>query len=159
VEARLAFTLDELASVGEADPADPARRPEDTAVGRRPGPFRRFRASNGWAVWVGRNGRENDRLVREARPWDLWLHARDVPGAHVVLRLPGRGVRAPDEAVLEAAKLAALYSRAAGDAGVDVLVAEAGRVRKPKGASPGRVLVTGERVVRVRPAAPRQEGR
>lgn len=147
LEARLAATLAEVEAVRADGAAEARGRDREPAV---EGPYRRLRAANGWPLWVGRNGRENDRLVREARPWDLWFHARDVPGAHVVLRLPAREARVPEAIVLEAAAVAAAHSRAAGEAGVDVLVVEAGRVRKPRGASPGRVVVAGERVVRVR---------
>ncbi|MEW6486850.1 MAG: NFACT RNA binding domain-containing protein [Thermodesulfobacteriota bacterium] len=127
------------------------RRGEEDARGE--GPYRRYVSSDGWAIWVGRNGAENDRLLREARPWDLWLHAREAPGAHVLLRKPGREARPPDRTLAEAAGLAAAHSRLREDAGVEVLVAEAGRVRKPKGAGRGRVVVSGERTLRVAPGA------
>jgi predicted ribosome quality control (RQC) complex YloA/Tae2 family protein len=147
-EARLAETLAELETGGPRR----EREADGTATNRNL-PFLRFSAANGWAIWVGRNGRENDRLLKAARPWDLWLHAREAPGAHVLLRLPGRGAKVPEATVLEAAALAAAYSRRAGETAVEVMVVEAERVRKPKGASPGRALVTGERTVRVRPRA------
>ncbi|MBI5014289.1 MAG: DUF814 domain-containing protein [Deltaproteobacteria bacterium] len=150
LEARLRATLEEIE---REDPGPEAARGGERARVEE-GPYRRFLASNGWPLWVGRNGRENDRLLREARPWDLWFHARESAGAHVVLRLPGKEARVPEAAVSEAASLAAFYSRRSGEGQVDVLVVEAGRVRRPKGASPGRVLVSGERVVRVRPRAP-----
>jgi len=144
---RLEASLAEL----EAGPAprEPREPGGDGDAGA--GPFARYRSSDGWPIWVGRNGRENDRLLREARPWDLWLHARDAPGAHVLVRKPGREARCPERTLLEAAGLAALHSRRGADGAVEVMVIEAGRVRKPKGASPGRVLVAGERTVRVRP--------
>ncbi len=143
---RLEASLREL----EAGPA-PREPGEARGARSRAGPFGRYRSSDGWPIWVGRNGRENDRLLREARPWDLWLHVRDAPGAHVLVRKPGREARCPERTLLEAAGLAALHSRRAADGAVEVMVLEAGRVRKPKGASPGRVLVAGERTVRVRP--------
>jgi predicted ribosome quality control (RQC) complex YloA/Tae2 family protein len=146
LRARIAETETELAG-GKAS-EEPAETGGRVLQGQ---PYRRFRAANGWSIWVGRNGRENDRLLREAKPWDLWLHARDFPGAHVLLRLPGREAKVPEAVVLEAAVLAVRYSRGAGGGSVDVMVAQAGRVRKPKGASPGRVVASGERTVRVRP--------
>lgn len=137
-----------------ADPTageDPIRgdRGEELASG----PFRRYTSSDGWPIWVGRNGPENDRLLRLARPWDLWLHGRDGPGAHVLIRLPGREARVPSRTLTEAAGLAARYSTRAAEGLVDVMVLEAGRVHKPKGAAPGRVVVAGERTVRVPPGA------
>ncbi len=121
--------------------------------GREQRPYRRYVSSDGWPIWVGRNGRENDRLLGEARAWDLWLHVRDAPGGHVLVRKPGREGPVPERTLREAAGLAALHSRRAGEGQVDVMVLEAGRVRKPKGASPGQVLVAGERTVRVAPGA------
>jgi len=117
------------------------------------GPFRRYVSSDGWSIWVGRNGAENDRLLREARPWDLWFHARESPGAHVLLRKPGKEARPPDRTLAEAAGLAALYSRRRGEGSAEVMVAEVSRVRKPKGAGRGRVVVAGERTLRVAPGA------
>ncbi len=122
-----------------------------------PRPFRRYVSSDGWPIWVGRNSRENDRLLREARPWDLWLHVRDAPGAHVLVRKPGREARCPERTLLEAAGLAAAHSRRSADAAVEVMVAEACRVRKPRGAGPGQVVVSGDRTVRVRPGWGRPE--
>lgn len=116
-------------------------------------PFRRYVSSDGWAIWVGRNGVENDRLLREARAWDLWLHARESPGAHVLLRKPGREARPPDRTLAEAAGLAAQHSRRGGDLSVEVMVVEVSRVKKVKGGGRGRVLVSGERSLRVSPGA------
>ncbi|RMG93589.1 MAG: DUF814 domain-containing protein [Candidatus Dadabacteria bacterium] len=145
---RLEEARGELARLGDGAETPEPGRPARAEPGR---PYARYRSSDGWEIWVGRNGRENDRLVREARPWDLWLHARDAAGAHVLVRLPGRDARCPERTLLEAAGLAALRSRRSGEAAVEVMVVEAGRLRKPKGAAPGQVLVHGERTVRVRP--------
>jgi predicted ribosome quality control (RQC) complex YloA/Tae2 family protein len=133
----------------------PEMRPAATTSGKHKaaGPYRRYISSDGLPIWVGRNGRENDRLLRDARPWDLWLHAREAQGAHVLVRKPGREARVPQRSLIEAAGLAALHSRAAGSGGVEVMVAEVARVSKPKGAPPGRVVVAGERTVRVAPGA------
>ncbi|GAB4260319.1 NFACT RNA binding domain-containing protein [Deferrisoma sp.] len=154
---RLGEARGELARLGDGAETPEPGRPARTEPGR---PYARYRSSDGWEIWVGRNGRENDRLVREARPWDLWLHARDAAGAHVLVRLPGRDARCPERTLLEAAGLAALRSRRFGETAVEVMVVEAGRLRKPKGAAPGQVLVHGERTVRVRPGwgTPRAQG-
>ncbi|GAB4279489.1 MAG: NFACT family protein [Deferrisomatales bacterium] len=153
LKARLERTREELAAwrAGAAEaPAIRSSAPEPDAGA---GPFRRFLSSDGWPIWVGRNRVENDRLLRQARGWDLWLHVRDAGGAHVLLRRPGREARVPDRTLAEAAGLAARFSARAGEPGVDVMVVEAARVRKPKGGSPGRVTVSGERTLRVVPGA------
>ena len=94
---------------------------------------------------VGRSAEENDRLVREARPHDLWLHARGVPGAHVVVRTGGREV--PEGVLRQAAQLAAWHSRARGERKVPVSYTEARHLRKPRGAPPGAVILKEESVI------------
>lgn len=111
---------------------------------------RRVTSREGFAVLVGRNSRQNDHLTFEiAAPNDLWLHARGLPGSHVVIRSAGRPVG--EATVLQAAGLAAFYSKGRGEASVDVVVAERRRVRRAPGGRPGMVLVEEERVVRVKP--------
>lgn len=102
-------------------------------------------------VW-GRNPRENDRISRElAAPDDLWFHAHNLPGSHLLLRRAGRGGDIPPEDVLFAASLAAGYSRGRNDSRVEVMVALAQEVKKPKGAKPGLVTVEAFRTVLVEP--------
>ncbi|HAF69888.1 MAG: Putative RNA-binding protein, snRNP like protein [Acetothermia bacterium 64_32] len=98
-----------------------------------------------FTVLVGRSAEENDRLVRQASPNDLWLHARGVPGAHVLLRTGGR--RVPEEVLYKAAQLAAWHSQARGERKVAVSYTEARHVRKPKGAPAGTVILKEESVI------------
>ena len=98
-----------------------------------------------FTVLVGRSAEENDRLVREAQPHDLWLHARGVPGAHVVVRTSGREV--PEGVLRQAARLAAWHSRARGERKVPVSYTEARHLRKPRGAPPGAVILKEESVI------------
>jgi hypothetical protein len=116
-------------------------------------PYRRYRSSDGWLLLVGRNSVENDRLVREAKGWDLWLHARDGAGAHVIVKKPGKDSKVLQRTLAEAAGLAALHSKRSDETAVEVMYVEAERVKKPKGASPGRVLVSGEQTLRIAPGA------
>lgn len=113
-------------------------------------PYRRFEALDGSAVLVGRSAADNDQLTfRHGRPGDLWLHARDVPGSHVLLRPPAG--RDPDgEAMLDAATLAAWHSQARGETTIDVTWTERKHVRKPRGAPPGRVTLARGRTIPVR---------
>jgi predicted ribosome quality control (RQC) complex YloA/Tae2 family protein len=113
----------------------------------------RVTSSDGIPILVGRSARQNDAITfGQARPGDLWLHARNVPGAHVIVRGEGRSV--PERTVAEAARLAAQHSKARHDTAVDVIVTERRHVRRIPGAPPGLVTVSGERVLRVRPASP-----
>jgi predicted ribosome quality control (RQC) complex YloA/Tae2 family protein len=127
------------------------RRRAVQRVDQTKGP-RRVASREGYAILVGRNSRQNEQLTFEtAAPDDLWLHARGLPGAHVVIRTGGRPVG--DDTVQQAAGLAAYYSKGQTEAFVDVIVVERRRVRRAPGGRPGMVLVEGERVMRVRPQA------
>jgi predicted ribosome quality control (RQC) complex YloA/Tae2 family protein len=130
---------------GAPRPAPPRRDREEP-----PAPYRTFQSLAGLPILVGKGAEENDRLtVRVARGNDLWLHARGRSGAHVVLRL-GKG-KAPDqESVLDAAHLAAHFSDARGEPGVEVAYTRAKHVRKPRGAAPGAVTYSQERVLPLR---------
>ncbi|WP_019949294.1 NFACT RNA binding domain-containing protein [Hymenobacter aerophilus] len=116
-------------------------------------PFKTFEDS-GFTILVGRNAQNNDLLTqRYAHKDDLWLHAKDVTGSHVVIRQrPGQPVPAP---VLErAAQLAAWYSKRQNDSLCPVTYTPKKYVRKPRGAKPGQVAIEREKVLLVVPANP-----
>jgi len=148
-EARVlaARDLDEL-DAGSAPSAAPPRE-------RAPGGARHYLTARGLSVLVGRGARENHRLTFSvAGPEDLWLHARDVPGAHVILRDPEG--RAAAEDVREAAEVAAFFSDARSQAQADVHVARRKHVRAARGGR-GRVRIAHSDTLRVAPRDP--EGR
>ena len=100
---------------------------------------RRYFSSDGYEVLVGRAARDNDNLTfKIAKPNDLWLHAADYPGSHVVVRNPTRK-DIPHRTLVEAAQLAAHFSRANKDPKVDVHYTQRKFLSKPKGAAPGLV--------------------
>ncbi len=136
---------------GEAGPAGPAGAERGPRAGApRPRlPYRSFRSMSGAQILVGRGARDNDTLtLRVARGNDVWLHARGVQGAHVIL--PGAG-DAPDARALgDAALLAAHFSSARGADFAEVAWTRRKHVRKPKGAAPGAVVFSQEKTVRVR---------
>jgi predicted ribosome quality control (RQC) complex YloA/Tae2 family protein len=116
-------------------------------------PFKVFEDS-GFTILVGRNAQNNDLLTqRYAHKEDLWLHAKDVSGSHVVVRHRA-GHTVPEPVVERAAQLAAWYSRRQHDSLCPVTVTPKKFVRKPKGALPGQVVVEREKVVLVVPANP-----
>jgi hypothetical protein len=118
-------------------------------------PLRRYLTSRGLDVLVGRSARENQHLTfRVARPEDVWLHARDVPGAHVILRDAEGRAGAVD--LREAAELAAFFSEARKEGQVDVHATRRKHVRPARG-GPGRVYVSHSETLRVAPRDP--EGR
>lgn len=113
--------------------------------------FRTYRSSGGLEIWVGRGAASNDELTfRAAAPEDVWLHARDATGAHVVLRWR-RPEPPPARDLEEAALLAAWHSRARGSTLVPVDWTRRKYVRKPRGGAPGLVVVQRCKTVMVRP--------
>jgi predicted ribosome quality control (RQC) complex YloA/Tae2 family protein len=112
---------------------------------------RRYRSSDGYEILVGRAARDNDQLTfRIARPQDLWLHAADYPGSHVIVRNPTRA-DIPHRTIIEAAQLAAAFSQARRDAKVDVHYTQRKFLSKPKGAAPGLVRMSSFRSITVEP--------
>ena len=118
-------------------------------------PYRAFTIHDGLRAWVGRGAGDNDALtLHHARPHHVWLHARGVAGAHVVVALD-KGRSCNPEALLDAATLAAHFSDARGEPVVEVQHTERRYVRKPKGAAVGAVVLERERVLRLRVEAER----
>ena len=99
-------------------------------------------SSDGYDIYVGKNNTQNDQLTFHfAEPGDIWMHANDIPGSHVILRSGGRSMdEIPDRAFEEAASLAAWYSagRQQGKVEIDYLLRR--NVKKPGGAKPGFVV-------------------
>ncbi len=123
---------------------------DDTpAAGTEP-PFKRY-AIQGFEVFVGRNAKNNDLLTqRYARKDDLWLHARDVAGSHVVIRHQA-GKKFPAPVIEKAAQLAAYYSKRRTDSLCPVIVTPKKFVRKTRDLAEGQVIVEKEEVVLVVP--------
>ncbi len=155
---QLAADLGLAADRGEIDAVRSAlvdagylRQPSPPSIAPAKGP-RRVTSREGYAILVGRNSRQNEQITFEvAGADDLWLHARGLPGSHVIIRCGGRPVS--EETVRQAAGLAAYYSKGQGEAAVDVMIVERRRVHRAPGGRPGMVFVDGERVVRVKPQA------
>ena len=132
---------------GRAPASGGANKAKPSALDRS---SRRFTTVDGREVRVGRGAEANDRLTfGAARGDDLWLHARGASGAHVVLRLE-RGEAPPQEALLDAAHLAAFHSGARRDDKVEVVYTRARYVKRVKGAPAGRVGVSHERTMLLR---------
>ncbi len=125
-----------------------ARRGEKPERPRRP--YLEYVGSHGGKILVGRGAVDNDRLtLRVARPQDVWLHARGVAGAHVVVPM-AKGVTVAPELLVDAATLAAHHSDARGETLVEVAWTERRYVRKPRKSPPGSVLLDRERVIALR---------
>ena len=139
----------DAAEVREALPTDTVPTPGGGDAPTRP--YRVFRSSGGLEIRVGRGARHNDELTfRHAAPGDVWMHAQQSPGAHVVLRWSREG-SPPARDLEEAATLAALHSKARTSAVVAVAWTLRKYVRKPRGAGPGTVALDRVRTLFVRP--------
>ena len=100
----------------------------------------RFTSADGYEILVGRNNKQNDELtIRMAYSTDIWLHTKNIPGSHTIIRTNGQGT-APDTTILRAAELAAYYSKAQNSSKVPVDYTIVKNVKKPNGAKPGIVI-------------------
>jgi len=101
-----------------------------------------YRSSDGFDIYVGKNNTQNDEITFHlAEPRDIWFHANDMPGSHVLLRTGGRSFDdIPDRAFEEAAALAAYYSSGREQGKVEIDYLERRNVKKPSGAAPGFVV-------------------
>jgi predicted ribosome quality control (RQC) complex YloA/Tae2 family protein len=112
---------------------------------------RRFKTADGYEILVGRNDRENDSITfRESSPQDIWLHAADYPGSHVIIRNPRRKP-VPHKAIVEAAELAAFYSQAKQEGKAAVHYTQRKFVSKPPRAKAGLVRLSSFKTVMVEP--------
>ncbi|HUT76342.1 MAG TPA: NFACT RNA binding domain-containing protein [Polyangia bacterium] len=113
-------------------------------------PYREYLVGSGRPARVGRSAADNDRLtLRHARPDDLWLHARGMGGSHVVVPM-GRGEEPGPDLLVDAAHLAAHFSKARGEEDVEVTWTRRRYVQKPRGAPPGSVRLLQEKTILVR---------
>lgn len=112
---------------------------------------RRFISSDDLEILVGKKAADNDFLTfRIARSLDVWLHAADYPGSHVVIRLGGRK-EAPQTTLIQAAELAAFYSDARGQSKAGVRYTQRKFVNKPRKSAPGSVSLSSFRTMLVEP--------
>ena len=109
-----------------------------------------FKTTQGLTVLVGRNNIQNDKLTfKTGRKGDIWLHAQKCPGSHVLLVADGEEV--PDDAIVEAAEIAAYYSSAKDSTVVTVDYTDVKNIKKPNGAKPGFVVYYTYYSVNVKP--------
>lgn len=108
----------------------------------------RYRSSTDIDIWVGKNNKQNDYLTNKfANAYDTWLHTKDIPGSHVVIR-----ESEPDETtLLEAANIAAYFSKAKHSGSVPVDYTHIKYVKKPSGAKPGFVTYDHQKTLHVTP--------
>ncbi|GMQ24227.1 hypothetical protein Aoki45_09090 [Algoriphagus sp. oki45] len=116
-------------------------------------PFKIFEFE-GYTIWVGKSAKDNDEMLRGyIHKDDLWLHARQAAGSHVIIRTKGMP-KIPNPVLERAAGLAAYYSKLKNESLAPVIYTEAKFVRKVKGSPAGAVMVDKEKVLMVAPKGP-----
>jgi predicted ribosome quality control (RQC) complex YloA/Tae2 family protein len=112
----------------------------------------RFISSDGFDIFVGRNNNQNDNLtMKMASSNDIWLHTRNIPGSHVIIKTCNKNVS--DIALEEAAVIAAFHSKAVMSSNVPVDYTTANNVKKPPGSKPGMVIYENFKTITVTPDA------
>lgn len=110
-----------------------------------------FISSDGFDIFVGKNNYQNDRLtLKAAGANDIWLHTKNIPGSHVIIKTGGRPV--PENTLVEAALLAAYFSKGRNSSNVPVDYCPRKNVKKPSGAKPGMVIYEGYNTIYVTPS-------
>ena len=131
------------------------RKAPDKKAKSKPEPAA-YKSSGGLKIMAGRNNTENDYLTfKTAKSSDIWLHAKDIPGSHVILFTGAAAPEASD--IFEAASVAAFHSKAKNSENVPVDYTCVKYVKKPAGARPGMVVFTNNKTVYVNPAVPAGE--
>lgn len=124
-------------------------RPTDTTTRK---PYKEYQTSTGLLILVGKTGADNDRTTFEyARPHELWFHASQCPGSHVVMKYPHKSFEPSAVEIAETAAAAAWASKARGSAKVPVSYTQKKYVRKPRKAKAGLVTIEREKTILVEP--------
>ena len=108
----------------------------------------RYRSDDGIEILVGKNAAQNDRITLGAKPEETWLHAKDMPGSHVIICREGE---IPLTTMKQAALLAAWYSKGQRSSLVPVDYTLRKYVKKPSGAAPGKVIYTHQKTAYMTP--------
>ena len=107
-----------------------------------------FIASDGTEILVGKNNLQNEKLtLHTAKKTDIWLHAKNIPGSHVIIKSNNPS----DETLFEAAMLAAYFSKFRSSANVPIDYVQTKNIRKPNGSKPGFVIYEGQKTLTVTP--------
>jgi predicted ribosome quality control (RQC) complex YloA/Tae2 family protein len=155
--AELAYDLDVASNWPDIDEVQQALQARGYWRGKRAGRIgggksapERVVTEDNFVIWIGHNSRQNEFVTFDKGSGsDLWLHARDVPGAHVIIKFDGRQI--PETVILRAAEIAAYYSPRREESRVLVDVTERKYVKKIKGAGPGMVTYRNETTRTVQP--------
>ncbi|MEG1415302.1 MAG: NFACT RNA binding domain-containing protein, partial [Clostridium sp.] len=107
-------------------------------------------SSDGFDIYVGKNNHQNDYLTTKfAVSSDIWLHTKDIPGSHVIIK--SKSGKISDDAIVEAANLAAFHSKGKNSTNVPVDYTERKNVKKPSGSKPGMVIYSTNKTIYITP--------
>ena len=135
--AELQDIKDELISLGYAK--SPGKLKSKKELNKLTTSPHEFISSDGFRILVGKNNKQNDHLtLRIADPDDIWMHTKNIPGSHVIIKCAGKEV--PEETIYEGAMLAAYFSKGKMSAQVPVDYTKKKHVKKPSGSKPGMVI-------------------
>jgi len=142
--------LDEIAEIREElIQTGFIRRRQREKIQKRQKPEQYLASDGKTIIFVGRNNLQNEELTfKMARKEELWFHAKDIPGSHVVI---SSNLNPTDEVKTDAAELAAYYSKGRLSNLVQVDMIEVKKLNKPTGGKPGFVTYTGQKTLRVTP--------
>ena len=142
--------LDEIAEIREElIQTGFIRRRQREKIQKRQKPEKYLASDGKTIILVGRNNLQNDELTfKMARKEELWFHAKDIPGSHVVITA---NLNPTDEVKTDAAELAAYFSKGRLSNLVQVDMIEVKKLNKPTGGKPGFVTYTGQKTLRVTP--------
>lgn len=144
--AELQDIKEELAKVGYIK-TQKKNSKKDTIPSTKP---HEFVSSDGFKILVGKNNKQNDYLtLRLADNDDLWMHTKNIPGSHVIIKCAGKEV--PDNTVFEGAMLAAFFSKSKLSSQVPVDYTKRKNVKKPSGSKPGMVIYETNSTIYVTP--------
>jgi predicted ribosome quality control (RQC) complex YloA/Tae2 family protein len=139
----------ELSEQGYLPPIAPGKKNKRPAAAPAVIPLR-FLSPDGWEIFVGKNNKQNDYVTfKLGRGQDIWLHTKDIPGSHVILRVQHTEI--PPDTLGMAAKLAAYFSKSRTSSQVPVDYTLRKHVRKPSGAKPGFVIYDQQHTLYVTP--------
>ena len=148
--------LDEIAEIREElIQTGFIRRRQREKIQKRKKPEKYLASDGKTIILVGRNNLQNEELTfKIARKEELWFHAKDIPGSHVVI---SGNLNPSDEVKTDAAELAAYYSKGRLSNLVQVDMIEVKKLNKPTGGKPGFVTYTGQKTLRVTPVSEKIE--
>ena len=139
---------DELISLGYSKASGKLKSKKETAkLTTSP---HEFTSSDGVKILVGKNNKQNDHLtLRIADPDDIWMHTKNIPGSHVIIKCAGKEV--PEQTIYEGAMLAAYFSKSKMSSQVPVDYTKKKHVKKPSGSKPGMVIYETNSTIYVTP--------